>query len=446
MNLIKRIFTTKQKPQQPDIMFGRYTDAYKSKEQSILFNKSLEQFEADERIAAYRSFLTYLKDDQQDNIEWEQEEEDGRTLLRFQFWQGSRRVFGVATEEKVVIESHIALADDLQVGFLRRLMEANYELKFSRFALTPDNALAIKFDSYGVDASPLKLLHAFRELAIHADKKDDLLLDEFKSLRPVEASGYQDNISEEEKAAKYTFIREQIEAAHELLDQAKPDPNKYPGTYAYLLLALAFKFDYLVKPEGFMMDALERIHTLYFAKNDRTPQVKIASMRKEFGKLMERSQADFFKEMYRTRSTFGASPAVGHQHIARLIEGELPKMDWPLQQNHTTLALAVPQYIVGFALFHYAPPQPVRDLLHLFYQITEPAFFRQLGFQIPYTDAQGRLDKVAIQEAMREIKNQHRAEYLYFKPDITHLDFASSVLFAKSYLLMIKELDLIREH
>ncbi|HNG90494.1 MAG TPA: hypothetical protein PK858_09825, partial [Saprospiraceae bacterium] len=253
MSLISSIFPSKKKIQQPNIPFGRYTDAYKSKEQADLFNRALECFESGERLAAYRAFLSYLKDDRQDNIEWEEEKQGEQTVLKFQFWQGSRRIFGTATEEKLSAESHIAVAEDLQVGFLRRLMEANYSLKFSRFALAPDNMLAIKFETRGVDGSPLKLLHALRELAIHADKQDDLLLDEFKTLRPVETHSY-GNVTEQEKEVKYAFVREQIEAVCALLDQKKPEPDKYPGTYAYLLLAVAFKFDYLIKPEGFMMD------------------------------------------------------------------------------------------------------------------------------------------------------------------------------------------------
>lgn len=446
MKLIDRFFPSHKPPQQPDIPFGRYTDAYKSKAQTDLFNRAIEQFESGERLDAYRSFLNYLKDERtSENIEWHEETEGEQMTLHFRFWQGSQRITGTASADKVKAQSRIAIADDLQVGFLRRLMEANYTLKFSRFALAPDNALTIKFDSHGVDGSPLKILAALRELAIHADKQDDLLLDEFKTLlRPAEERTYGD-ISEAEKEVKFAYIRQQIEQMSAEFDKEKPDSNQYPGAYAYLLLALAFKFDYLIKPEGFTMDAMERIHTIYFAKNDRSPQMKMVSIRKEFAKLLDRSKEDFFKEMYRTRSTFGVNPAVGHQHIVQLIEGELPKMDWPLQQNYAALALAVPQYIAGFAMFHYAPPQPDRDLLHLFFQITEPQFFRDLGFHIPFVEVNGRLNKVEILHEIKQIRSRHRAEYTRFKPDVGGLDFGSEALFAKSYLLMIRELNLSRE-
>lgn len=440
MGFLNQIFGWGEKSKGPDVLFGRYTDAYKSEAQQRAFDRSLELFDEGKHMEAYREFMTYLKDPQSDNIEWR--EENG--ALHFQFWQGSQRVLGLATSEKVKAESKIARAGDLNVGFLRRLMEANFNLKFSRFALAPDNVIVILFDTHTIDGSPYKLLYAMRELAIHADKQDDLLLDEFKTLVPAQERTYGD-IPEAEKEIKHSFIRRKIEEAFAEIDKAKPDPNTYPGTYAYLLLALAFKLDYLVRPEGFMMDAMERIHGIYFAKNDRTPQVKVANLRKEFQKLLDRPKEAFFKEMYRTRSTFGINPPVNHDTIANLIEGELPNMEWPLQQNHHLLAMAVPQYVAGFALFHYAPPKPDRELLHLFFQIIEPEFFRQLGFQIPYADEDGRLNRNEIIKEVKNIGERNRYQYPYLKPDTNKLDFASPVLFAKSYLLMIKELNLTKE-
>ncbi len=440
MSLIDRLFGSGKKNPAPDIPFGRYTDAYKTDAQQAMFDRSLELFDQGDFISAYREFLNYLKDELVDNISWR--EENG--ALHFEFWQGSQRITGTADAEKVKAESKIARTDDLNVGFLRRLMEANFNLKFSRFALDEENSIAILFDTHTSDGSPLKLLYALRELAIHADKQDDLLLDEFKVLRPAQERTFGD-IPDAEKETKYNYICREIERAFAEIEKGKPDPNQYPGTYAYLYLAMAFKLDYLIRPEGFMMDTLERIHGIYFAKNDRSPQVKVANIRKEFQKLLERPKEAFFKEMYRTRSTFGINPAVNHDTIAGLIEGELQNMEWPLQQNYEALAMAVPQYIAGFAMFHYAPPKPDRELLHLFFQVMEPAFFRELGFNITYSEPGGPLNKPAILKAIKNIADQNRHQFPLLRPDSSRLDFASTVLFARSYLLMMKDLNLSKE-
>jgi hypothetical protein len=256
------------------VTFGRFSDAYKSEEQQAAFDRALLHFDEGEFSAAYREFFEFLKNDAGDNITYQ--EENG--TFAFEFQQGSRRVTGTADSQKIKVQSKVARAEDLNVGFLRRLMEYNFNLKFSRFALDPDDNLCILFDTSTTDGSPQKLLFALRELAIHADKQDDLLLDEFKMLKPAEERTFGD-IPEPEKEVKYAYLRQEIEAVLAILDKGQPDPNRYPGTYAYALLALAFRLDYLVRPEGFMMDVLEKIHLIYFTKNNQTPQIKVQNIR-----------------------------------------------------------------------------------------------------------------------------------------------------------------------
>jgi hypothetical protein len=137
MNLIQRIFGSSSKGKQPDIAFGRYTDAYKSKAQIEAYDKALECFEEGKRLEAYRLFMHYLKDENNSNLVWREEND----TIFFEFQQGSRRIFGQASDKGAKAESRVALVgDELNVGFLRRLMEVNFNLKFSRFALSPDNA------------------------------------------------------------------------------------------------------------------------------------------------------------------------------------------------------------------------------------------------------------------------------------------------------------------
>jgi len=251
-------------------------------------------------------------------------------------------------------------------------------------------------------------------------------------------------IPPEEKLVKYQYIQQSIRAAFAELDKAVPDPNTYPGSYAYLLLSLAFRLDYLIKPEGFMMDLLERIYTIYFTKNNVTAQTKLQQMRREFQILLDRPEEELFTEMYRTRSTFGANPAIPHGTLASFINGELVNMEWPLQQGYEQLALAVPQYIAGFTAFHQAPPKPDQMFLHLFFQITEADFFRQLGFTNSFADSEGRLQKAEILKEIKRITDKNRPNYTRIRLDISLLNFDSQALFSKTYLQMVQGLDLTK--
>lgn len=410
---------------------GRYSDAYKTDEQQAAWERSIELFEKEQPMDAYRSFFAYLKDPKQDNLAWS----DEGNALHFEFWQGSRRITGTADGSLFKSESRVAHADDLNVGYMRRMMERNFSLRFSRFALTPDNHLVLVFDTPTSEGAPMKLLAALKELSINADKQDDLLLDEFKMLSPAdERTGTP--IPDEEKEIKYQYLRQEIEKALAIVTRAKPDPNQYPGGYAYLLLGLAFRLDYLLRPEGVTMDVLERIQGIYFAKDEKTPQLKILNIVKEFQKLLDRPKESFFQEMYRTRSTFGISPAVTQDRIQGLVEGELGKMEWHLGQKHEELAAAVPGYITGFALFHYAPPLPIRSLLETYYRITEEPFFRQLGWKDTLTTPEGLPDKKAVVQALASLVEQHRVKFPKCSIDLKQLDFSSAAAFGKTYLEM----------
>ncbi len=443
MTFFEKIFGlgNDKKTPQPSITFGRYTDIYKTTEQYDAWDKSMQHFEKEEFMDAYRLFFKYLGDEKTGSLAVTEIDEK----INFEIQQGSRMVTGFVDKEKVKAQGLIARAEVTNVGFMRRLMEFNFSLKYCRFALTPENYIAVIFDTYTADGSPLKLYHALKELAINADKQDDLLLDEFKMLEPAPRSVVEE-ISDTEKEVKYNLISTEIKRAFDAFDAGKPDPNLYPGGYAYLFLWLTYKLDYLVRPEGFMMETLEKIHRDYFgASEEKTIQLKTIAVRKELQKLFDRPKEEHFKEMYRTRSTFGITTPVNHDKLAGLIDSELPNMDWYKDNNHLLLATAIPGYIAGYALFNFALPKPDREMLHLFNQLMEPTFFNNLGYDLPYFDKNGVADRKTILSEIKNIVERNKEVYPKFKPDTSKLDFSSQVLFAQSFLWVLKDCDLTKK-
>jgi len=442
MSFLDRFFPklATEKPD-PDMFFGRYTDAYKTAVQQASWRQSLELFDEGKPLDAYCALLSFMRDDKVVNVEWKMV--DG--VLEFYFLQGSRRIVGRADQDQIRVESRIAWADNLNVAFMRRLVEQNFRLRYARFALTPDNCLSIVYDSSTRDGAPMKLLQAFRELSINADKQDDLLLDEFRTLRRVDDQGTISELPAKEKSIKIAYFRREVSALLKALEVGQPDPSRFPGGYVYLMLGTAFRLDYLIRPEGHLMDVLERIYQLYFAKDNRTPAVKILLMKELFQKCLQRTDEQLAGELYRTQSTFGISPAVGHDRVQSLLEAELPKMDWHIEQQHPEImVMAIAKYAVGYGLYHYSPPPPDRALFHLYFQITEAPFFRELGYAVPYWSTADNLNKDKIVEAIRNIVRIWKSEYPHYKIDLVSLRFDSLPLFSKSYLNMIKNSVLVK--
>ncbi len=442
MGLFERIFKRQNREEtpQPAIRFGRYSDSYKTSGNYKSWDVALEKFEQEDYLDCYIEFFKYLRDEEEDNVKWW--EEDGG--VRFEIYQGSKKIAGFADDKKLKAEAKVAHTESLNVGFMRRLIEQNFSLKYSRFALDADQNITIIFDTYNLDGSPYKLYYALKEVATNADKQDDLLLDEFQVLLPVDSS-HLEMVPEPEKEIKFQFIQEQIKAALDEMAKGDLSAEQYPGAMAYLLLNLVYKLDYLIKPEGYMMESLERSHRLYFAKDGKTTAQKNQLLVRDLKKLLARPKENFFKEMYRVKATFGITTPVNHDRVVSFIDSELNNMDWYREHGHDYYALSVPGYIVGYCMFNYAVPKPDRDLFHLYFQVIEAAYFQKLGFTYEYYNAQeNRLNKKAIKRAIDRIVVENKSQYYKLSPSSGSLQFDTLLSFAKSFLLMIRNLDLTK--
>ena len=426
---------------EPDHSFGRYTDAYKSRENYAAWDRAVDAFEEDRFLDSCAAFLEYLRDEREDNVKWQREED----RLYFEFYQGSKRVTGFADREQLRATARIARLERPDTDLLRRLTAMNYELKYSRFALDADDCLTIIFDTPVIDASPHKLYHALKEMALRADKQDDLLLEEFGgTLSPVEVT-HLAPLSAEEKRLKLQFLRESIQSVIDYLGGGAINPEEHPGAVAYLLLELVYRLDYLLIPEGHTMEALERMHRMYFAREAEQPVTfKNVRLLGELQSLLRRAPEAFAEELYGGKSTFGITLPASHDRLSGLIRNELPNMDWYQDNGFPEVARAIPGYIAGYALFNYAVPPPDRDLLQLYYRVSENVYFQGLGYRQEFLGRDGRPARRPLKAAIGEIVERHRREYPRMRPVTSHLSFDNFADFGRSYLEMVGELDLSR--
>ena len=439
--VFKKIFrSSKSRPEVPKISFGRFSDSYKEDEKYDAWDRSLEIYEEGKYLESFRMFLLYLLDDQQNNVIID-DSEDGKLI--FEIFQGSKKIRGYADENKVKAEAKIATAKELKIGFLRRLMELNFGLQYSRYAIDDDNNITMVFDTYMLDGSPYKLYYALKELAVNADKQDDILLNEFKVLRSIN-TGHLRDIDEHIKIIKFKFLQNSINSSLEELDTTKLNLDKYPGGVSYLLLDTVYKLDYLVKPEGFIMDIFESIHREYFRNDNKSPQLKNRKIVKQLKKVLARNKQEFFDELYGVKSTFGITAPTTHDRLVNFINGEIENMDWYEKNKYSRIALAVPGYIVGYCLFNYALPGPDKAFLHLYYNILEQPYFNNLGFSYDYVK-EGSLNKSGILMEIDRIVKRFRKEYPKLKANKKNLNFKNKLKFARSFLLMIRDFDLERK-
>lgn len=441
MGIFDKIFGSAQvEIDEPEIRFGRYSDAYKPEHKYDEWDKSMDLFEEGKYVESFQNFFEYLTDETQDNVKtWT--EDDG---LHYELLQGSKLIKGIIGSTIIKAEAKVAHADELSIGFLRRMMELNFSLKYSRFALDDDNNLTLIFDSYLLDGSPYKMYYALKEMAVSADKQDDLLIGEFEKLHPIN-TGHLEPIPEEQKDIKVAFIRRRIKQVFDEIDSSKLKSEQYAGGVGYLLLDLAYRIDYLVRPEGHLTEALERIHRIYFTHDKKSSAEKNRAVKKEFENILARSDEALKSEMYVVSSSFGITSPSSHEQLVAFIDSELKNMDWYVENRHHEMALAFPGYVAGYGLFNYAFQPPTKELLHLYYRITEPDYFKALGYtSIYYYPESGKLDKRALAKTLEAWREKHKVKFPKLKPDIKSLQVESMTVFTKSFFKMIRGLDMTK--
>lgn len=431
------MFGTKSAPIDPNIRFGRYSDAYKDASSYAYWEQAQAHFDKGQYIECYQAFFSYVKDEREDNVHCELVSGG----LKFELYQGSKKISGLATPYKVKAEAKIVKATSFNDTLLQNLLEQNFGLRYSRYALDETGNITIVFDTSTSDGSPYKLYYALQEVATRADKLDDLLIDEFSELELIESS-HLEPLPMHEKEVKYQYIQAAITSTLQQAESIEMQSTAYARSIGFLLLDLIFKLDYLIKPEGFMMETLERIHRKYYENDGRTAADKNKTLCKGLKSLLERPKEDFFREMYRIKSTFGITHSVNHERVVNFIDNELPSMDWYQENGYDALALAIPGYIVGYCMFNYAVPKPDKDFFHLYYLIVESEFFRALGFsQYLYNPSTHAFDKKQIKKAIEKIVEENEAHYTGLHPDTSQLKFDNLVNFSRSYMRMVGQME-----
>ena len=66
------------------------------------------------------------------------------------------------------------------------------------------------------------------------------------------------------------------------------------------------------------------------------------------------------------------------------------------------------------------------------------------GFELKYIRPDGSFDAKQISSEVKNIAERNRAAYPNLKPDVSKLEFDSNIKFVKSYLTMIRQLNLTK--
>lgn len=413
------------------ISFGRFTDAFKPKVQVDKWNECEKLYDEKKYFESYLVFFDYLKDVESENVFYTFDNQ----MLKFQFIQGSKEIRGYFDGKSVSAIAIIAGYEKNNVAVFRRLMEMNFSLYYSRFAIK-DNKIVIKFNSNIQDCTPNKLYYGLRELAIRADKQDDILLNEFKSLISVESKS--EEYSPDELAVIKKYFRKWI--SESLLKVASLNKEQYSGGISYIYLNLLFRIDYLLMPQGEILNNLELMSWTYFNGKDTTTAQKINTLEEEYKKLTEYDDTKLDNNFYKVKTTFGLVQPAGKQAVEEVINNNIQNIKWYLDNNHSDIALNILEYIVGYSLFTYGLNKSLRKILGLMMQVINHEYVEELngtkGLMV-----QDAVNKEYIIKELSDAISTDKSEYPELQMNYENIKFDTKINFIKSTLEEILKLN-----
>lgn len=409
----------------PVMVFGRYSDNNKTRQKVARWTDADNLFKEKKYPEAITAFFDYLKDDAANNV-LEAPRPGGRN---FTIHQGSKLVSVDISEHNITAEVSLAQMPEPGVAVMRRLLDQNFNLYYSRYALDGDR-LCMRFETDMETASPNKLYYSLRELATKADKQDDLLVQDFQNLKSIDVAHITE-LPAAEKEVRTKYIKKWIT---ETLDMAATvDAEKFSGGISYLLLTLAYRIDFLTVPEGSLLRELEAINSLYWANDNRAATEKNRDMMEAFRKIASKAPEEIYPCLFTAPSTFSIVAPTQYKNIADSIQKANANAVWYRDNNYPAWAAKVVEYGLSWCQFSYSLPRPLTEMFTVFMRVNNPDFFKDLGFTTSFTDAGGLPIAAEVSTALRNICAAWKDKYPKLEFNTEKVKYDSLVNFNFSF-------------
>ncbi|MEJ8841819.1 hypothetical protein WG954_05440 [Lacibacter sp. H375] len=415
----------------PPITFGRYSDNNKTLHKTKRWADAENLFKEKKYYESIEAFFDYMRDDDLQNVQTS----TSGTEKTFTFYQGSKLVRGRYNGESLSAEVTLARMVLPSVPVMRRLLEHNFNLFYCRYGLDADR-LCMCFDTEMNTANPNKLYYAFKELATRADKQDDLLLQDFQTLLPIDTE-HIEQIADSEKEVKYNYLIQWIRETASAIEQL--DPDKMSGGISYLLLNLAYRIDFLIVPESRLLYDLEDLVAVFFMKDDKPASEKNKTMLQGFLKMMTKTKEDVFPSLFRSKHSFAITQPTQQKIIADSIFGANQNTVWFKDNNQPYVAQQISEYGLGYCQYNFSLPKPITDLYLILMKISYADFFRDLGFtEELYNSKTQQFNRELIGQKISAIIDKWREKYPQINFKTENLKYDSLLSFTLSFTAEIE--------
>ncbi len=421
----------------PEIRFGRYSDNNKSVAKTNKWYEAEDYFKAKNYKDAIAAFFEYLRDDLEDNVIFRPKGPE----FSFEFYQGSKRIYGSCDGAHIVAEVPVVKMSSPSAAVMRRMLELNFGLFYTRTALSNDNVLSMIFETPLEAANPNKMYYGLKELATKADRQDDTLVSDFKMLEPVD-TGHIRPIPDAELDIKYSYFKKWVDEAQQRVSSLNQD--SFSGSIAYLLLNTLYRIDYLIAPEAKLLADLEKINGIYWTKKEEIPIIERNQMMQDELRNCLRSPARILLKAYTgPKATFAIANPPKMDKVKETIENSNRDSYWYIENKHPDLALVLNEYGVSYNQYTFSMPDALTELYHLYMMVMHADYFEAIGVQKKIYDRNtNQFNKGYIQQRILQITGRHREKFPYLNFDQNKLRYDSLYNFGISFSEQMADINL----
>jgi hypothetical protein len=415
--------------------FGRDINENSIKNEEELFEKAYESFEKKEILSAYEYFfaslINYSDNKSNQNIICSKKED----TLVFTIYQGSAKIDGYTTKEKLYAEVTMVKQTNADVALKRYILERNYQFTYVNYC-SDAHYIKLKLNLDNITMTPQKAFYPLRELALNADYDKEHMHSEFgqSTLESIDHIHKPDNT---ELQVKYDFLQKWTEELTARI-QSLPSDDVI-GMQSYLYLTFLFQIDYLLVPKCNIYQELTKQLQDYFSEDEKLPEVKNAELAKYISTLHNMDFADFAANFYISKYTFSQIEKSSYEEFVTFIDESLVKLRWYKNNRHPQIIPTIYSYIALYSLYNYGLNPAARKLLHLYVSVIYADYFRAL--QCPSYKEGEHFYKRDIITAVESIVSKYNDRYKELKAFGDELDFSSANDFSNSYFNALKNLD-----
>lgn len=417
--------------------FGRGINATISPDEEELFDKSYAAFEKGETLKAYEYFFKSLENFSDENSNNNIITKLKSDKLEFEIFQGSAKIIGYVTNEKLYAEAIIINTSDAKVALKRYILQRNYQLTYACY-FTDDDFIKLKLFQDNVTASPQKIFFPLREIALTADFDKEFIKSEFSDII-LKDTEHLVKLPQDELKIKYDFLHLWISELETKLSTLPTNDNV--GMQSFLYLNFLFKVDYLLVPKCEIYQKTSKKIQRYFNDDTMSPESKNEELNTYIQKLKVMPLEDFSSKFYNAKYTFNPLEKSTQEEINNFISESLIKIRWYKNNRYKQIIPSIYTYIPFNILYNYGLNPVTKSLLHTLIEIQNPSFFKALDYTPLYFEEKDTFAKKAIITRVDEaiLPNQNQFKSLETFGD--KLNFSSMNELSNSYLLQLKHLN-----